>query len=95
MSGHMKSPTPLSRGKKKILEVLANFGEVNISKIIKHTSLNHKLVNTYLKEMESLGLVRERRFGRVRMFRLSDSDVLKRMLRNVVELEGSSWVSQP
>jgi len=71
-----------SKGRKKILEVLLKFGEVNISRIIKHTMLNHKLVNTYLREMMSLGLVKERKFGRVRMFRLSDSERFVQMLQN-------------
>lgn len=74
MSSYIKSLTPLSRGRKKILEILMKFGEISISRIIKHTSLNHRVVNAYLKEMVSLGLVKERKFGRVRMFRLSDSE---------------------
>ncbi|MEM1991197.1 MAG: winged helix-turn-helix domain-containing protein [Nitrososphaerota archaeon] len=78
----MKSLMSLSRGRRKILETLAKFGEVNISKIIRHTSLNCKVVNVYLKEMESLGLVKERKFGRVRMFRLYDSETFMRMLCN-------------
>lgn len=82
MNDYMKSLMTFSKGRKKILEVLLKFGEVNISRIIKHTMLNHKIVNTYLREMVSLGLVKERKFGRVRMFRLSDSELLMQMLRN-------------
>ncbi len=67
------------------MEVLAKFGEVNISKIIRHTSLNHKVVNAYLKEMESLGLVKERKFGRVRMFRLSDPRIITQIFQNAFE----------
>ncbi|MCS7136564.1 MAG: helix-turn-helix domain-containing protein [Nitrososphaerota archaeon] len=90
MSDCMKRLMFLSKGREKILEVLMEFGELNISKIIRHTSLNHKVANAYLKEMVSLGLVKERKFGRVRMFRISDPETLKQMLRSAFDSKTSS-----
>ncbi|AFH43354.1 winged helix-turn-helix transcriptional regulator [Fervidicoccus fontis] len=60
-----------SIGKVKILKVIYKLGEVNITRISRETGLNHKSVSIHLEELKKMGIVYERRFGRVRMLSLN------------------------
>jgi len=59
-----------SKGKIKIIYVLAKNGQLNITRIVKDTGLHHRLVEQHLAELESIGLVEEQRIGRLRLFNL-------------------------
>jgi len=56
--------------KKKILEVLTLYGELNITRIAKETGLSFRTASRYLSELVQQGLVEERRYGRLRLFKL-------------------------
>ncbi|MEB3779845.1 MAG: winged helix-turn-helix domain-containing protein [Desulfurococcales archaeon] len=57
-----------SKGRIKILKLLLERGQLNISRIIRETGLHHKLVVKHLNELIDMGLVVERRYGRMRLF---------------------------
>ncbi len=57
-----------SKGRVKILKLLLDKGQLNISRIVKETKLHHKLVVRHLNELIDMGLVVERRYGRLRLF---------------------------
>ncbi|MCE4599864.1 MAG: winged helix-turn-helix domain-containing protein [Desulfurococcales archaeon] len=57
-----------SKGRVKILRLLLDRGQLNISRIIRETGLHHKLVVKHLNELIDMGLVVERRYGRMRLF---------------------------
>jgi len=59
-----------SKGKIKIIYVLAKNGQLNITRIVKDTGLHHRLVEQHLAELKSIGLVEEQRIGRLRLFNL-------------------------
>ncbi|KSW11937.1 ArsR family transcriptional regulator [Pyrodictium occultum] len=59
-----------SKGKIKILSLLARSGQLNITRIIKDTGLHHRLVEQHLEELKNAGLVEEQRIGRLRLFSL-------------------------
>lgn len=63
-----------SKGRVKILKVLSERGELNISAIAKKAGLNHSTTNTHLKKLCELGIVEEKKFGRIRIFRLKKED---------------------
>ncbi|MDH5806372.1 MAG: helix-turn-helix domain-containing protein [Candidatus Methanomethylicaceae archaeon] len=63
-----------SKGKVKILRVLSEREELNISAIVKKTGLNHSTINTHLKKLCELGIIEEKKFGRIRIFRLRKED---------------------
>ncbi len=54
----------------KILEVLEKYGELNISRITRYTGMNYRVVARYLKQLVDQGVLEERRYGRLRLFRL-------------------------
>ena len=60
-----------SKGKIKILRLLMREGEVNITRIVRETGLRHSLVEKHLEELASMGIVVEKRIGRLRLFSLN------------------------
>ena len=53
-----------------ILEVLQKYGELNITRISRLTGLHYRVVSKKLLELVEMGFVEERRFGRLRLFRI-------------------------
>lgn len=54
-----------------ILNVLNEYGEVNITKLAKLTGLTHRVLEKHIKELLEKGLIEERRYGKLRLIRLS------------------------
>jgi DNA-binding transcriptional ArsR family regulator len=63
-----------SKGRVKILKVLAERGEMNISDITRRSSLNHTTTAMHLKRLCEFGIVEEKNFGRIRIFRFRRED---------------------
>ena len=73
-----------SRGKSKILQILLEEEEINISALLKRTQIAYPLVIRYLSELEENGLVMQKRFGKIRIISLVNSKstrILKNFLR--------------
>ncbi|HDI02328.1 MAG TPA: MarR family transcriptional regulator [Ignisphaera sp.] len=60
----------MSNSKEQILEVLEKYGELNISKLARITGIHYRVLVKRLKVLVEEGLVEERRFGRLRLFRI-------------------------
>ncbi len=63
-----------SKGRVKVLKILAERGEMNISEITRRSSLNHTTTAMHLKKLCELGVVEEKNFGRIRIFRFKRED---------------------
>jgi len=63
-----------SKGRVKVLKTLAERGEMNISDITRRTCLNHTTTSMHLRKLCELGIVEEKRFGRIRIFRFKKED---------------------
>ncbi len=59
-----------SKGRTKILRLLIHKKEMSISSIVEQGNLNHLNVQCHLEALGALGFVREKRYGRIRIFRL-------------------------
>lgn len=75
-----------SKARAKILEVLALENELNISEIIKITSLNHSCVENHLEFFKNMNFVEEKRFGRIRIYRFKDENINAHGLKNLINL---------
>ena len=75
-----------SRGRVRILRILAEIGELNISALARRAGLNYSTALEHLRVLEEAGLVRHKRFGRIRIFRFNEGDARARMIRALVEL---------
>lgn len=59
-----------SKGRIRVLKVLSERRELNISEIGRRTGLNYSSVDRHLEKLEELGLVREKRYGKIRIFEI-------------------------
>ena len=57
-----------SRGRIRTLQVLAESGELNISEVSRRTGLNYTSVERHLTKLVKLGLIKEKRYGKIRIF---------------------------
>lgn len=74
-----------SRGRTKILYVLATYGELNISEIVKKTGQNHSNVQKHLAFLIQLNLVQEKEFGRIKIYRFKTENKKANSLKNLIE----------
>ena len=57
-----------SRGRIRVLKVLAESGELNISEVGRRTGMNYTSVERHLEALSGMGLLREKRYGKIRIF---------------------------
>ncbi|MEM0239909.1 MAG: winged helix-turn-helix domain-containing protein [Candidatus Nezhaarchaeales archaeon] len=63
-----------SKSRVKILKVLIDKGELNITAIAREAKVNHKTALRHLEELRKTGVVTEKVFGRVRIFKINSED---------------------
>ena len=78
-----------SKGKAKILEILAINSELNISEIVKRSSLNHSNVVQHLNYLIGINFIQEKKFGRIRIFRYKIENIKARALKKMIEIWGN------
>ncbi len=79
-----------SRGRIKVLLILAKEGELNISEIAKRANLNHGSCSNHLKFLANKNILQEKVFGRIRIYRFRIENVKIRALKNLFDLWESS-----
>jgi DNA-binding transcriptional ArsR family regulator len=75
-----------SRGRIRVLRVLTRFEELNISAIARKANLNYVSTKRHLQALGRAGLVTEKRFGRVRIFRFNDEHEKAKVIRELIRL---------
>ncbi len=73
-----------SKGRVRILRILLKEGQVNISRLVRETGLHHRLIVKHLEELKKMGLVEERRYGRLRVYEINLSDPRVSALRDLL-----------
>jgi DNA-binding transcriptional ArsR family regulator len=74
-----------SKGKIKILKILTLYEELNISEIVRRAQLNHATVAQHLDYFKEIGVVEEKTFGRIKIYRLSSADIKVKVIRDLIE----------
>ena len=72
-----------SRGRVRILKLLAELDELNISAISRNINLNHSAVKEHLKFLCRAGLVREKKFGRILIYQYDNENILSSSLKQL------------
>ncbi|MHA1399174.1 MAG: winged helix-turn-helix domain-containing protein [Candidatus Heimdallarchaeaceae archaeon] len=75
-----------SRGRVKIIKLLAECGELNISAISKKVQLNHSTVKNHLDFLVEVGVVREKKFGRIRIYEYQDYNIRAHSLKQLFKI---------
>ncbi|MBO3842050.1 MAG: winged helix-turn-helix transcriptional regulator [Candidatus Brockarchaeota archaeon] len=60
-------------------------GEMSLSEIIRQTNLNHSVVKKRVSRMVEMGLVKEKSFGRIRIYAINQGNPNVRLLLNLVK----------
>jgi len=74
-----------SKGRVKILRILAEIGELNISEIARRAGLNYATTNQHLLVLENQGLIRHKKFGRIRIFRFNEEKPRAKIIKKLIE----------
>jgi DNA-binding transcriptional ArsR family regulator len=78
-----------SKGRVRILKELAMSGELNISELCRRAGLNHSSTKAHLEVLLQSGLIEEKTFGRIKIYRYRVEDLRARSLRNLFDLWSS------
>lgn len=81
----------LSKGRVKILKILADKGELNISEIARRTQLNYSSTRNHLNYLAKTNIVQEKKFGRIRIYRFRIEHLKVRALKTLFDL----WENGP
>ncbi|MEM2338177.1 MAG: winged helix-turn-helix domain-containing protein [Candidatus Bathyarchaeia archaeon] len=69
----------------KILKVLFQMGELNVSEIARKIGANHKTVKEHLEVLKENGLLQYKKFGRIHLYRLNEGSVRAIALKKFME----------
>ncbi len=74
-----------SKPRMKILRLIARLGALNVSEIARRINLNYSTTNQHLKLLETEGILQQRVYGRIRMYRFNDSTPKAIAVQNLIE----------
>lgn len=75
-----------SKGRIKILKELAASNELNISELCRRVDLNHSSTKSHLEVLLKSGLIEEKKFGRIKIYRYKIEDLRARSLKSLFSL---------
>jgi DNA-binding transcriptional ArsR family regulator len=75
-----------SKLRMKILKLLMQMGELNVSEIARRLGVNYNIVNKHLKVLEDEGIIQHKVFGRIRLYRLNEYSSKAKALQNLIEI---------
>jgi DNA-binding transcriptional ArsR family regulator len=74
-----------SKPRMKILKLVARLGALNVSDIARRINLNYSTTNQHLKLLESEGVLQQRVYGRIRMYKFNEASPKARAVQNLIE----------
>jgi DNA-binding transcriptional ArsR family regulator len=74
-----------SKPRMKILKLIARLGALNISDIGRRIKLNYTTTNEHLKLLEAEGILLQKVYGRVRMYKFNESSPKAKAVQNLIE----------
>jgi predicted transcriptional regulator len=75
-----------SKSRMKILKLIYQLGQLNVSDVARRLKLNFVSTSKHLKLLESAGILQERTYGRVRMYRFNESSAKAKALQNLLDV---------
>lgn len=75
-----------SKPRMKILKLVARLGALNVSDIARRINMNYSTTNQHLKLLEAEGILQQRVYGRVRMYRFNGVSAKAKAVQNLIEV---------
>jgi DNA-binding transcriptional ArsR family regulator len=79
-----------SRLRIKILKILFNVRELNVSEIARRLKINYISASKHLKILEDEGILQHKMFGRIRLYRVNEQSPKTKALQNLID----AWEQQ-
>jgi predicted transcriptional regulator len=79
-----------SKSRMKILKLIYQLGQLNVSDVARRLKLNFASTSEHLKVLESEGILQERTYGRVRMYRFNEGAKAKAVVGLIETWEKNS-----
>jgi len=73
-----------SKGRIRILRILTEIGELNITEIARRAGLNYSTTKQHLQALQNAGILRHKKFGRIRIFCLNEKNPQARIIKNLI-----------
>jgi DNA-binding transcriptional ArsR family regulator len=74
-----------SRVRMKILKILAQLGELNISELTRRLGINYQTTAKHLNLLETENILQHKRFGRIRLYRLNERSPKARAIETLLD----------
>lgn len=74
-----------SKGRVRILKILSEAEELNISEIARRAELNYTTTNQHLNILKGAELIQEKKFGRIRIFRFKYEHPRAQAIKNLID----------
>jgi DNA-binding transcriptional ArsR family regulator len=74
-----------SKPRMKILKLIARLGALNVSDITRRINLNYTTTNQHLKLLEDEGVLQQKVYGRIRMYKFNESSPKAKAVQNLIE----------
>jgi predicted ArsR family transcriptional regulator len=74
-----------SKTRMKILKVLTQLGQLNVSDIARRVGANYETAKQHLSSLETEGILQQRTFGRAKLYRFNQASPKAAAVQNLVE----------
>ena len=75
-----------SKLRMKILKLIYNLGSLNITDVARRINANFASTAENLKVLEAEGILQERVYGRIRMYRFNEGSAKAKAVQNLIEV---------
>jgi predicted transcriptional regulator len=69
----------------KILKVLHNVGELNVSEIARRLNINYMSASKHMKILEDENILQHKHFGRIRLYRINEKSAKAKAVQNLID----------
>ena len=74
-----------SKSRVKILKLIYKLGQLNVSDVARRLKMNYASTSEHLKVLESEGILQERTYGRVRMYRFNEGSAKAKAVAALID----------
>jgi DNA-binding transcriptional ArsR family regulator len=75
-----------SKPRMKILKLVDKLSELNISEFARRLGLNYTTTNRHLQILEAEGILQQRTYGRIRMYRFNQTSPKAKAVQELIEV---------
>lgn len=75
-----------SKPRMKILKLVARLGELNVSDVARRIGVNFTTTSRHLRVLEEEGILQQRVYGRIRMYRFNQASPKAKAVQDLIEV---------